>query len=345
MNMLLAASLLTFLLVAALYWFIPYVTPKNIQFGVRIPRSRESDPVVGRLRREFHLLLVTVITVIFALLILLPWSQEAYWITPLSMPFEIMSAYLIYFKIFRKLRALKGRENWFSGMNEAVGATYPEEPALRSSFAGILMIIPAAIIIAVTFYIGMAIYPSLPAVFATHFGANGQPNGYSTKSIGTVFMLAFLQVGLTAFMFLLGYAITRTRQETDVSRPEISYEQQEKIRLYSRDTLYLFSTMINLSLMFGSLNIWQLIPSGYSMLLTLSSVLLGVVALSIVMMSMGQMGSRVAVPNAQEENSGLTNKNDDKYWKGGALYYNRDDPSLLVGKRLSLSLSAETRHQ
>jgi len=37
-----------------------------------------------------------------------------------------------------------------------------------------------------------------------------------------------------------------------------------------------------------------------------------------------------------EEDTGLTHRDDDKYWPGGLIYINREDPALLVPRRFGL---------
>ncbi|AKA47974.1 hypothetical protein IX51_01455 [uncultured archaeon] len=345
MDILLLTSLFIFFLISGLYWFLPYITPKSVQFGVRMPRSREADPAIHAVRRRFHMLLLAVSVPTFVLLIILPAVLKLYWITMLSMAADMVLTYLAYFSSFRKLRALKESGEWYRDVRESIGAAYPEEAGEGSKVLTILTMVPAIAIVALTFYIGIGVYPNLPSVFATHFGANGQPNGYSAKSIGTVFMVPFIQAGITAMMFLIGYAISRTRQEIDVSRPITTADQQERFKVYVRDSLFLFTALIDLTMMMTSLAVWGILPPDSVLVLTLLPVLVGAIVLSAVLMSFGQMGSRLDVPELKGENTGKVNRNDDRYWKGGALYYTPKDPAILVGKRFGVGWTFNFGHR
>jgi uncharacterized membrane protein len=42
------------------------------------------------------------------------------------------------------------------------------------------------------------------------------------------------------------------------------------------------------------------------------------------------------VRDAGEADTGLTHRDDDKYWRGGMFYVNRDDHTLLVPRRFGL---------
>lgn len=336
MNVLLVTSLFTFLVVVIPYWFMPYITPKSIQFGVRIPREREADQTVADIRKQFHYLLLIGSAIMFVLLLFLPAYFGYYTITLFSMPLEIVFSYLVYYRSFRRLHSVKETQDWYSNLSQSSGAVYDIESGLKKSVSGFFFIIPAVAVLLVTVYVGIIIYPSLPFMIPTHFGVNGQPDQYSVKSIGSVFLLTFIQAAMTIGMFILGYVITKTREEIDVSRPTTSYEQQERFKWYTRDSLYLFTSVINLTMMFSSFNTWELVSTKYLVVMILLPVLLGSTVLIAVLMSFGQMGSRLNVPGSRTEDTGLTNRSDDKEWKGGVINYNKENPSILVGKRFGV---------
>src|SRR5690625_1647396 len=60
-------------------------------------------------------------------------------------------------------------------------------------------------------------------------------------------------------------------------------------------------------------------------------ILLGVIILTI---SVGQGGSRVKVDNVMED--GVIDRDNDRYWKLGQIYVNKNDPSLFVEKRFGV---------
>lgn len=62
-------------------------------------------------------------------------------------------------------------------------------------------IIPA-IIIFVSFLTALCFYPRMPQVLVSHWGINGQPNGYSSKDFGLFFMPVFSILLYTIFLFL-----------------------------------------------------------------------------------------------------------------------------------------------
>ena len=48
------------------------------------------------------------------------------------------------------------------------------------------------LICAISFSLALYFYPQIPAKMITHWGASGNPNGYSTRAFGTFFMPVLL---------------------------------------------------------------------------------------------------------------------------------------------------------
>lgn len=315
---------------------MPYVTPKSIQFGVRIPREFEKDPAISGVRKKFHNQVALSAILVFIAFIIIPSLFGLYIVALLSLPVAILFTYLSYYRSFRVIQTIKVNEGWYNKRPEASSAFYNQDSPHGKLFTGILFIFPALIVLIATIYVGISIYPTLPNILPTHFGTNGIPNQYAVKSVGTAFSLVFVQIGMTAGMYLLGYVITKTSQIIDVSRPNVTFEQQERFKFYSRDILYLFTATIDMTFMFSSFMAWQLIGPQYTFTLTLLPILLGTAMVIVVAMSMGQMGSRLNVKEAMNEDTGLSNRNDDKEWKGGVLNYNKDSSAILVPKRFGV---------
>jgi uncharacterized membrane protein len=41
-------------------------------------------------------------------------------------------------------------------------------------------------------------------------------------------------------------------------------------------------------------------------------------------------------PDEGDEDTGLSHRDDDRYWRGGLFYINREDPALMVPRRFGL---------
>lgn len=64
-------------------------------------------------------------------------------------------------------------------------------------------------------------FPSLPERVATHFGAGGEPNGFSSKSVFVLMMLAFV-IGMPIFLVVLA-KIMRYLPKSMINIPNREY--------------------------------------------------------------------------------------------------------------------------
>ena len=58
----------------------------------------------------------------------------------------------------------------------------------------------------------------------------------------------------------------------------------------------------------------------------------------------GQGGSRLTIEIEEESPGGITDYDDDKYWKAGIFYVNKEDPSIFVEKRFGVGWTINFGH-
>lgn len=329
-------SLTIFLDIAVLNWFLPYITPKSVQFGVRIPREREADSVISNIRQRYHKLLLFGSLVVFLISYALPAFLGYYTITLLAMLFETVFAHLNYYLAFRRLHGIKVSQKWFDGVTENIGAIYPDESPLRHSILGVYFIFPSLVILGTALFVGITGYAQLPALIPKSFSLGGVATGFISKGFFTAFRVTMIQAGLVAIMFTLGLVITRTRQEIDVSRPYTTFEQQYRFKSLYRDMIYTLSSLFGMSLLLFSLRQWEYPALHLSIYYIFLPAGIGYALLITAPYLLGQMGSRLNIIGEQTEDTGSSNLDDDREWRAGMFDFNRQDPSLLVGKRFGV---------
>jgi uncharacterized membrane protein len=80
----------------------------------------------------------------------------------------------------------------------------------------------------------------------------------------------------------------------------------------------------------ASLLMWTGTVTSWAPLVIVLPTLTAVVAAVVV------MARNNRVRNEGEVDTGLTHRDDDKYWKGGLIYVNREDHALIVPRRFGL---------
>ncbi|MEJ8651179.1 DUF5808 domain-containing protein [Streptomyces sp. MS1.AVA.3] len=321
------------LLVLAVAWLTPSLTSPTLPFGVRIPAAQADSPVIAEQRKCYRRLVGTTGGALVALNVGLSATTHLVW--PGVVPALILAVCLAAFRRARvAIAAVKRDEDWYRGLRQGVVTdtslrTDPERfPHLWS--------IPALLIVAGTVVTAVVLYPSVPDRFAVHFNASGIPDGFATKSVGSVFFPVFVQAGVTATILVLSWFSFRARPELDPARPADSARRHRRFSVRAVISLLLLAACVDVSILAGAWPIWHA-GQNLSPVLVLLPLLTGLAIVVGVALRTGQGGSRLPTADGgapEEENSGVVRRDDDQYWRGaGSLYVNRDDPSLFVQKR------------
>jgi uncharacterized membrane protein len=169
-----------------------------------------------------------------------------------------------------------------------------------------------------------------PEMLAVHCGANGAPNRVAAKSIGTAFSLVFVQIGVTALLAGIAAAIFHSRPDLDPAHPVGSARWYRQYMALGAKALLGLAAMIDVGMLGSSLLMWTGTVTPWAPLVVVLPVLAAVVV--AIMVLAGNNRER----DEGEKDTGLTHRDDDKYWRGGLLYVNRDDHALMVPRRFGL---------
>ena len=144
-------------------------------------------------------------------------------------------------------------------------------------------------------------------------------------------------------------AITRPTVQFGVrvpgERAGTAVVQRDPLGAWTRALLTLIA-LVNLSLLLAALQNWQVYRlSGIGSAAPLLPFLFGMLALAAVMVRTGQGGYRLAgggrgrglgLAAAARGLTAVADRDDDRFWKAGLIYVNRDDPAIMVGARFGV---------
>lgn len=183
-------------------------------------------------------------------------------------------------------------------------------------------------------------YPALPDRIPTHFGISGQPDGWSTKSAGIVFLLPVMAIAMGLIVAGAAVMTTRAKRALRTEHTAVSEWAQSRFRNATARFLSLVAMITSVllsSLAVGSIDVARgarealgggtMVGAGALVAIALG----GAIYLAV---RYGQGGARLeggaaAAPLAD----GLA---DDRSWKLGLFYYAPDDPSFFVEHRFGL---------
>jgi uncharacterized membrane protein len=326
-----AAIILSFVLlglVLLLALVLPSVTSPTVPFGVRVPAQRAEDPTVVRQARIYRW------RVLICGLVVAGAGVGIFSVTgqPLLLPLSVLVLvglwYGCFFLAHQEIRAAKAAGNWFEGLHQGISV----DTGMRTDPPRFpwLWLVPAVAVTVATAVIGVLLYPSMPPVLAVHYGAHGVPDRVVAKSIAAAFSLVFVQIGLTALLAGMAVAIIRSRPDLDPAHPVGSARWSRHYISLGAKALLGLVAMIDVAMLGSSLLMWTGTVTPWAPLMIALPVLAAVVVTVVVLARNNRERSEGG------EETGLTHRDDDQFWRGGLFYINREDHALLVPRRFGL---------
>lgn len=141
---------------------------------------------------------------------------------------------------------------------------------------------------------------------------------------------------------LINFIIKQSKQQIHAAKPTVSKKQNVLFR--RRWSLFLIVVSIVMSLMFFYIQLSFIYPSLSKYEDVVIFTFIGIILLATIGLSVftGQGGSRIKVEEA--ENEPHIERDDDKYWKLGQFYFNKDDPAIFIEKRFGIGWTNNWAH-
>jgi len=348
MNPDLVPSLIIVVAVAGAGWLASTMMPPTLQFGVRVPPDRAREAIIGELRRMFRvgLLLGALLAAAITFAVSLTAPRGA--VVIVAPVFALLFTGGVYYVVHSRLARVKAAEAWYAGQRIGAATALPGSRSWRWAF----WLGPALAITVATAIIGAVDYSSMPARLPVHFGLDGSIDRYVDKSLVAVFWLVVVQFLMTALLGAILWSIQGSRFELDPAAPEESFEHQQRFRGAMTGALGFLIVALDAAFLVTSLATWDII-SGSRWVIPVAVLALSVipaVALVLVAVKMGAQGWRMrrqgesAAAAGTNPRPALVQRDDDRFWKGGMLYWNRDDPAFFVSKRFGAGWTMNFAH-
>ena len=311
----------------ALMCSAPAVTRPTVQFGVRVPPERTGAPVIRRERRAYYWR-TAAIGVCCTVIALSTRGYGSWWLSRIILLAEMAADFGCFWAARRKIAAVKNADNWFAGLRQTIvtDTSWRTDPPRFP----VRWLIPALAVIAATAAVGALRYPGLPAHIVT------APGHRVSKSAISVLIVAG-QLYFTAMYSGLMLIVHRSRPEIEAADPAASTLRYRRFLGAFTRALLILVALLDTSLLLIALRDWQVYRlSGTGQVLLALPIVAGVLLVVAVATRAGQGGSRL---NGNVRGLALasgTDRDDDRFWKAGLFYVNRDDPAILVGARFGI---------
>lgn len=324
--------------IMVIFAILPYIGRRTLTFGVSIPSKVHDDKRLKEMRKSFSFSVIVIGLIICTLSVIphLVWSSSAAVAIMTGLVFVyIIIIFGVYASNFKKVKSIKEQEGWAeSAPVKAVADTKFTRQKRSVSALWFLLYI---VIIAATLAAGILLYDQMPDKVIMQTDYDGNATRIVEKSMRLIFFAPVLQAVMALLMGFIFWMMQRTPAVIDPEQPEVSTVQNAKFRYRWSAFIVFLGIVLLLLFLFMQLTFVGLVPQSLSLWVPLAvtgGIIIAVIVLSV---STGQSGSRIRV--GKNKDGKTINRNDDKYWKGGLVYVNKDDPALFVEKRFGVGFT------
>ncbi|MEZ0164946.1 DUF5808 domain-containing protein [Kineococcus sp. LSe6-4] len=318
------------LLVGLTLLLVPSLSARTLPLGVAVPRERADAPVVRHAVRRYRVVVVALTALAAVVAGLVP--------SPAGLLPSTYGLLVLGFAAFvvcrRPIQTTKTAEGWFRGVPVRLTAPLGDVP--RPPVPVHWYVLALALVLATAAF-GWTRYDALPDPYPTHWGDGGLPDAYAARSFWTAFGPLLVALGLTAFLLVLARLVRlaplrpRAGDADPLARP-LATERAGQ-------------SLLGVSALLGAGLVCAIVVDGWlhpDRLRWTASTLgvfgAGLVVAVVVTVVRSRVGGPAPAPGAPDA------PDDDRHWRGGLLYVNREDPALLVPKRVGVGWTLNVGH-
>lgn len=318
--------------------FLPYLLKRTVVFGVTIPATHIEDKLVIQAKKIYSIILASIwLLLLFGYSIcsiVVIHNEDFQIIIGITLMFLIMIISMVLYAYFHwKLKIKKQQQKWGKHLTEIrvvdVSLRAKDEMLPLSYFIS-LAFVPLILMI-YTYYQ----YALLPEQIPTHWGPSGEADAFTEKNRFSVILLPLMMLVMQGLFAALTEGTKRSGIKISAINPPKSAHKQLNKRKYT--SWFMFLTAFLITILFSFLQLATIHHGivGKGIMLTIFItfilvILIGSIIFSVKVSNLEEMGERSGFSD------GITDIDDDRYWKGGLFYFNKEDPSLFVEKRFGI---------
>ena len=316
---------------------IPFLVKRTTVFGVFIPDEYVFDQTLTSYKKRYTLFIFIVGIAAVCLFIL--WSmngnskEELRVLVGIAIQLSLLFiSTALYFYFHAKTLQRKRSMKWGESLKQ-VKMTDLTVRSLDAMLPPYIFLLPSIITIGVIGYTALN-YSLLPEQIPTHWGINGKPDAFTAKNQFSAYSLLITLLIMQLMFFGINEATRRSGIKLSATRLEASRTRQLTLRKYSSWFMLIINVLITMLFVFFQLQMIYptIVNSAALMAIPLLFLLIVLVGTALFAYQVGRAGEKVE----SEGKNGISDVDDDQYWKGGLFYFNKNDPSFFVEKRFGV---------
>ena len=327
-----------FVPITIIFAVMPYIGRRTLTFGVSIPSGMHDDERLRKLRKAFSrnvVIMGILMSIISFLLFIFLDSALAVGLMSGMVLLYIALISIIYIRAFKEVKQRKYEQGWAADA-QIVNVADTKFSASKRSVSALWFLIYIVIIVG-TLLLGVLMYDQIPSEVVMQTDLDGNVTRIAAKSVSLILFAPAIQAVMALLMGFIFWMMQRTPPVIDPEQQEVSSAQNTKFR-YRWSAFVVFMGMAML-LIFLSMQLTFIGIMSQSLALWLPLSVAGAIVIAAIVLSIktGQSGNRISLGKTTDGKT--IRREDDKYWKYGAFYVNKQDPALFVEKRFGVGFT------
>lgn len=326
----------------------PYINRRDIPFGVSIPVTDKTKEVVNA-QKKSYLFINLGIAIIINIGIFL-YGQFKPNIPEEKLVYLCIVSLFIMLGISLVSYVLKHNELKKYKQTLSLEMKQTKKIVVDLSFRDEKLIFPTSYLVGinlafvlVTVLLTVFNYQNIPDKLVTQWDFNMNPTTITEKTWGSVMMIPAMQVFITIVMAINNQAYLSAKQQIDGKNPTASSTKSKKFRRQS--SLLNLVISILTQLLFVAIQLVTVFESISPKVVMILSLVFTILIIGLVLwfsLYYGQSGDRLKTIEINEEEApkgNIVTGDDDENWKLGMFYFNKQDPSFWVEKRMGVGMT------
>lgn len=326
----------------------PYINRRDIPFGVSIPVTDKTKEVVNA-QKKSYLFINLGIAIIINIGIFL-YGQFKPNISEEKLVYLCIVSLFIMLGISLVSYVLKHNELKKYKQTLSLEMKQTKKIVVDLSFRDEKLIFPTSYLVGinlafvlVTVLLTVFNYQNIPDKLVTQWDFNMNPITITEKTWGSVMMIPAMQVFITIVMAISNQAYLSAKQQIDGKNPTASSTKSKKFRRQS--SLLNLVISILTQLLFVAIQLVTVFESISPKVVMILSLVFTILIIGLVLwfsLYYGQSGDRLKTIEINEEEApkgNIVTVDDDENWKLGMFYFNKQDPSFWVEKRMGVGMT------
>ena len=310
---------------AAIFLVTPLIARRDLFFGVTVAPSFPLEPAGRAIMRRYRLEVMLHAVIAAGLAVAGIWVTRMGPAQPLAV-FWLLGGSGVAFARAHRAVLPSSAFSTAGGIREAELTPRGSLPGGMLLWAGPFLLLGAGVVWAA------ARWSEIPEQFPTHWGLDGQPNGWSGRTVLGVFGPAIMGAMACALTLGIAYSVLHMSRPLRVSGEE--GRQEDRVR--RANLLMVLGSQYLIAIMCGWLT--TTLPFSVSPRVVIAGVVGAAASVAVATVLIARMRRNVPIGGS------LGDMTPDECWKWGMFYYNPADPALWVDKRVGLGWTLNFGH-